>query len=294
MYGEEDKDGIYKEGKLLTFALAVNARITSHRRGNMRNYQRKCKYLLLPSLLGILIFYAVPFVRVVYYSLIENQFSKKWVGLENYNTLFRNPYFRLAMKNSLLLILVGVPVLVAGAMLVSVLFLKLNKRLKRLRLAFILPMLLPTAGIILAWRLVFAVGESPVPVYALFIWKNIGIAVILCSAAFSLLDGELYEAAKLDGAHGMKLHWYVTLPLLAPTLFFVTLLGIVYSFRIFRESYLYYGSNYPPDAGYSLQYYMNNHFMKLNYQYLASGAVITTILICVIVAVGIRLQRRFE
>lgn len=260
----------------------------------MGKYQKKCKYLLLPSLLGILVFYAVPFVRVVYYSLIENQFSKKWVGLKNYGILFRNPYFRLAMKNSLLLILIGVPVLVAGAILISVLFLKLNNRLKKLRLAFILPMLLPTAGIILAWRILFAAKESPVPVYTLFVWKNIGIVVILCSAAFSLLDGELYEAARLDGAHGMRLHWYVTLPLLTPTLFFVTLLGIVYSFRIFRESYLYYGSNYPPDAGYSLQYYMNNHFMKLNYQYLASGAVITTILICVIVAAGIRLQRRFE
>ncbi len=257
-------------------------------------YRRKCKYLLLPSIAGILVFYCVPFVRVIYYSLIENQFSKKWVGLKNYSTLFGNDYFRLAMKNSFLLILVGVPVLVAGAVFLSVLFMRLNRRMKRLRLAFILPMLLPTASIILVWRMVFTVRESPVPVYALFVWKNIGIAVILCSAAFSLLDAGIYEAAKLDGAGGMRLHWHVTLPLLAPTLFFVTLLGIVYSFRIFRESYLYYGSNYPPDAGYNLQYYMNNHFMKLNYQYLASGAVITTILVCVIVAAGIRMQRRFE
>jgi len=258
-------------------------------------YQRKCKYLLLPSLVGLLIFYCIPFVRVIYYSLIENQFSKKWVGLKNYRTLFANPYFRLAMKNSLLLILVGVPVLVAGALFVSMLFLKLDRRLKKLRLAVILPMLLPTASIIFVWRMVFAaVKESPAPIYSLFIWKNIGIIVILCSAALTLLDGDLYEAAKLDGAYGIRLHFYVTLPLLAPTLFFVTLLGIVYSFRIFRESYLYYGSNYPPDAGYSLQYYMNNHFMKLNYQYLASGAVITTILICIIIAAGIRLSRKFE
>ncbi len=257
-------------------------------------YLRKCKLLLLPSLIGILFFYCIPFVRVIYYSLVENQFSKKWVGFKNYQILFNNQYFRLAMKNSLILIIVGVPVLVAGAFLISLLFLKMGSRLRKLRFAVILPMLLPTAGIILVWRMVFAAGESPLPVYSLFIWKNIGIIVILCSAAFSLLDASIYEAAKLDGANGLRLHCYVTLPLLAPTLFFVTLLGIVYSFRIFRESYLYYGSNYPPDAGYSLQYYMNNHFMKLNYQYLASGAVITTLLICVVVAVGIRLQRRFE
>lgn len=257
-------------------------------------YRRKCKYLLLPSLAGVLVFYCIPFVRVVYYSLIENQFSKKWVGLKNYGVLFGNGYFRLAMKNSFLLIMIGVPVLVAGAVCLSVLFLHQKKRMKRLRFAFILPMLLPTAGVIMVWRMVFAARESAVPVYSLFVWKNIGIALILCSAAFSLLDGDVYEAAKLDGANGIRLHWYVTLPLLAPTLFFVTLLGIVYSFRIFRESYLYYGSNYPPDAGYNLQYYMNNHFLKLNYQYLASGAVVTTILICVIVVVGMRVQDRLQ
>ncbi|MBQ9119203.1 MAG: sugar ABC transporter permease [Lachnospiraceae bacterium] len=198
------------------------------------------------------------------------------------------------MKNSLLLIFIGVPILVISALFLSVVFLKLENRWKRLRLAFILPMLIPTASIILVWRILFEVNDSAVPIYSLFIWKNIGIAVILCSAAFSLLAPEVYEAARLDGGSGLRIHLHITLPLMLPTIFFVTLLEIVYSFRIFRESYLYYGSNYPPDSGYSLQYYMNNHFVKLNYPYLATGAVITTFLICLIVAVGIRLQRKFD
>ena len=70
-------------------------------------------------------------------------------------------------------------------------------------------------------------------------------------------------------------------------------LGVVYCFRTFRESYLYYGTNYPPDYSYTLQYYMNNHFFKLNYQNLASGAVITSFIVAVIVIVGVRLQKRF-
>lgn len=257
-------------------------------------YHWKCRLLLIPSLVGILIFYCIPFVRVIYYSLIENQFSKKFVGLENYLSLFQNIYFRLAMKNSFLLILIGVPILVVSALILSILFLGLTKRWKRLRIAFVLPMLIPTASIIIIWRIIFLSSEAVTPIYALFVWKNIGLAVILCSAAFSLIDPDIYEAAKLDGASGLRLHTKITLPLLIPSIFYVTLLGIVYSFRIFKESYLYYGSNYPPDHSYTLQYYMNNHFMKLNYQYLATGAVITMILIGVIVAFGLKLQRKYE
>ena len=193
-----------------------------------------------------------------------------------------------------MLILIGVPVLVFSALFISVLLLKLRKQWKRLRIAFILPMLIPTASIITIWRVLFLQNETVVPTYTLFLWKNIGLLIILCSAAFSLLDPDVFEAAKIDGAFGFRLHRYITLPMILPTIFYVTLLGIVYSFRIFKESYLYYGSNYPPNSSYTLQYYMNNHFMKLNYQYLATGAVITMILICLIVVAGIKLQRRFS
>lgn len=248
----------------------------------------------MPSLCGILIFYCIPFIRVLYYSMIQNQFSKKWVGLKNYKILLENQYFRMAVKNSFLLILIGVPILVVSAFIISVLLLKLSKQWQHLRIAFILPMLIPTASIIVIWRVLFLGNETITPIYTLFLWKNIGLIVILCSAAFSLLQPELYEAAKLDGACGIRLHMKITLPMLAPTIFYVTLLGIVDSFRIFRETYLYYGTNYPPDSSYTLQYYMNNHFMKLNYQYLATGAVITTLMICVILVIGIQLQYKFS
>lgn len=258
----------------------------------MERYVKKCMLLLVPSLLGTAVFYVLPYLRVIYYSLIENQFTKRFAGLDNYIRLLKNEYFRLALKNSMLLILIAVPAMTALAFAIAVLLTRQTGGWRLLRAAFFFPMLVPTASVAAVWRMLFEGNESVVPVYLLFLYKNIGLMVILFSAAFSTLPREALEAARLEGAHGFRLHLWITLPLICPTLLFVVLLGIVYSFRIFRESYQYFGTNYPPEHSYTLQYYMNNHFYKLNYQYLASGAVLTSLLIFAIVAVGIRLQRR--
>ena len=257
-----------------------------------KRYLRKCALLLLPSFFGVAVFYLIPFFRVIYYSLIENQFSRKFVWFENYKTVLQNTYFRMALKNSLLLIGIAVPVLVVAAFLLSVLLQRLEGKWKLFRIAFIFPMLIPTASIVVVWRMLFQGSESVLPVYLLFIYKNVGLLIILFSAAFSTLDNSVFEAARLDGAGGLRMHLSITLPLIFPTVLFNVLLAVVYSFKIFRESYLYFGTNYPPDHSYTLQYYMNNHFMKLNYQYLAAGAVLTSLLIYGIVLVGVKLQKK--
>ena len=105
---------------------------------------------------------------------------------------------------------------------------------------------------------------------------------------------DIYEAARLDGAGAFKLHTKITIPMIMPTVVFTVLLSIVNSFKIFKESYLFYGTNYPPDHSYTLQYYMNNNFLKLDYQSLATSAVLTSILVFLIVIVGMAIQRRCD
>lgn len=72
------------------------------------------------------------------------------------------------------------------------------------------------------------------------------------------------------------------------------LTSIVNSFKIFKESYLFYGTNYPPDHSYTLQYYMNNNILKLDCQSRATSAVLTSVLVFVIVIVGMAIQRRCD
>lgn len=257
------------------------------------SWNGKCILCIGLSMVGTLFFFIIPYIRVLYYSLIDNQFRRNFVGLANFIETLSNKYFLLALKNSLLLIVVCVPILIMLALFISLALAYGIRMLKATRVAFILPMILPTASIVLVWRTVFQGNETVLPIYTLFIWKNIGICIVLLTAAFTSIDKEIYEAASLDGTGSFQLHRYITVPLIAPTLLFTVLLSIVNSFKVFKESYQYFGGKYPPESSYTLQYYMNNNFLKLDYQALATGAILTSILVFLIVLAGLALQRRF-
>lgn len=258
-------------------------------------WNKKCLLCLIPSFIGTLIFFIIPYFRVLYYSLIDNQFSRKFVGLVNYINTLKNEYFLLALKNSLFIIIIAVPILILLALFISLALSFGIKKLRFMRSVFILPMVIPTASVALIWQTFFSGADSVLPVYLLFVWKYIGICIILLTAAFTTINNSIFEAASLDGAGKFALHKKITIPMIAPTVLFTTLLSIVNSFKIFKESYLYYsGTNYPPDYSYTLQYNMNNNFTKLNYQGLATCAVLTSLVVFLIVMGGLWLQQRYQ
>ncbi len=257
-------------------------------------WKTKCILCIVPSLLGILLFYILPFIKVLYYSFVKSQFDKSFVGFRNYIELLQNSYFLLALKNSLLIILICVPLIIVFSVLVSVAISGSSKVVNAVSAFFILPMIIPTAAIVPIWNELFGGIDSALPVYLLFFWKNIGICVILISAAISLIPKEVYEAAALDGAGGILRHIFVTVPCAVPSILFAVLLSIVNSFRIYKESFLYYGTNYPPEHSYTLQYFMNNNFLKLDYQSLSSGSVINTVIILMIVFIMLKVQRKYS
>ena len=114
------------------------------------------------------------------------------------------------------------------------------------------------------------------------------------TAALTTLERSVFEAAKIDGARTILIHRKITIPMITPTIFFTVLLTIVNSFKIFKESYLYYGNKYPPAHSYTLQYYMNNNFLKFNYQVLATSSILTSFLVLIIVGIGLKIQRSFQ
>lgn len=257
-------------------------------------WNTKCILAMMISLIGTTIFYIIPYIRVLYYSTINNQFQRRFVGLKNYWETLNNSYFRLSFNNSILIILICVPILVMIAIVVSILLSYYMKNNRLFRFAYIFPSFLPTASVVLIWKHFFQSFTSVFPIYAMFIWKNTGLSVLLITAAIYTIPKDIYEAASMDGVNNIKLHRYITIPMIFPTVLFTVLLSIVNTFRIYKESYLYYSDNYPPEHSYSLQYYMNNNFMKLDYQALSTSAILTSLLVLLIVVFGIRLQRRYE
>lgn len=275
---------------------------------NKLRFKLKVFMLGLPALAGFIVMFIYPFVKSFWYSLVDNTHRMKFVFLDNYVTVIHNSYYRLAMKNTFIFSLVGIAVLTVVSLALSVGLLKLSARLSFIKNILVAPMVLPSASMVVVWQYVFqsdaytaftsqAVGASfweVLPIYLLYIWKNAGINIILITAAMVSIPLEVQEAAALDGANGLRRHWFITFPLIFPQLLFVGVLSFVNALKSFRESYLFFQTDYPPDAAYTVQYYMNNHFQKLNYPYLAAGSIMFTCFIVVILWIVYRMECRYH
>ncbi len=271
-------------------------------------FKTKMLLLCLPGGVGFAVFFIYPFLKTAYYSLINNTHQKQFVFLGNYKTIINNQYFQLALKNTAIFSIVGVALILIISLLISFALIRLAEKSRIIKRFFIMPMVLPTAGVIYVWQMFFDNKSYDIllkdetfggffvvlPIYLLFLWKNTGMNVILITAAASKIPQVLYEAAVLDGASSKQLLRKLTLPLMSPTIFFVTILSFVNSLKIFKERYLFFGTAYPPDEAYILQYYMNNHFHRLNYQILSSATIIFTLIMAIIIIVFYTIENKFS
>lgn len=273
-----------------------------------KKFKLKIALLSLPAIAGFLVFYIIPFIRSIGYSFISNVAKKEFVWFNNYKEVLANKFFRMALKNTVIFSGIGVIAIMLLSLLLSIALVKLSKRFSFIKSFFVMPYVLPSASVIFFWQMFFDTQQyaalteiaglggffDVLPLYVIFLWKNIGINIILLTSALTKIDPAVYEAAALDGAHGLKLHTKITLPLISPSLFFVGVLSFVNSLKIFKESYLYYNSNYPPDTAYMIQNYMNNHFYKLNYQNLSTAVVIFTLVMSIVIFVWYKLDNKMS
>lgn len=257
---------------------------------------------LVPSMLGVFLFILIPFLDVVrrsFFSAVGNNF----VGLANYQMVFANEAFRLAAKNSLLFLVVCIPLLLLVSLLIALALYRMVGKAGFLKTSFLLPMAVPVASVVLVWQVVFdkngyanllltQMGLSGVDwmgsgaafwvLVGSYIWKNLGYSVILWLAGLGLIPEELYEAARVDGANAWQRFRYVTLPQLLPTLYTVGVLAVLNSFKVFREAYLVAGS-YPDESMYLLQHLFSNWFTGLAVDKLSAGAVLLFSLVALLV-----------
>ena len=177
-------------------------------------------------------------------------------------------------------------------------------RLKTLfKSAFLLPMAIPAASVVLLWKVMFDVhgfvngllalaGISPVDwmnsgaAFAVlvfsYIWKNLGYTMVLWLAGIFAVPYDMSEAARVDGASERQVFWKVIFPNLKSSLYTITVLSFLNSFKVFREAYLVAGS-YPHEDMYLLQHLFNNWFVNLELDKMAAAAVcVGTVLFLII------------
>ncbi len=256
-------------------------------------YIKKRLFLLClaPSAAGFFIFYIIPFFYSFYYAFTGNAFTKKFVWFDNFIIIIQNESFQNAMKNTIKFTLVSVPLIMVISFVTAQLTVLFAAKIPFVKRAFFLPFVLPSAVIVVFWQTYFNGAAPFTSLLACFLWKYSGINIMLFMAAISRLPCELFESAELDGAGRLRQSVSIVLPLISPTLFFVGILSTVNSFKIFKESYLLYGQ-YPDQGVYMLQNYLNNHFIKLNYQNISTAAIIFFTVTYIFVAVAFYLEKR--
>ena len=256
-------------------------------------YKKKSLWLfLLPGLLGLMLFYVVPFLGGIYFSMTDGTIANRIVWFDNYQRVWDNEVFRLGLKNSLELSLISAPLIFVFSFVLAVMLRALKEKSVGFRNLLLMPYLVPSAALLIVWQILFDYGgpvnrvaaalgfervlwlESEalrVPVVLLYIWKNLGFSIVLFSAALSSVPDALYEFARLEGAGVVQQEMKITLPMILPTAFLVFVMAWVNAFKIFKEVY-FIGGAYPRDAVYTLQHYMNNQVAKLDYQNVTTAA----------------------
>lgn len=279
-----------------------------------RSERRKINLFLLPSAVGMLVFYIIPFFVIIYYSLINNPVKKSFVFLDNFTALIKNSAFRQASVNTLRFSALAVPLAVILSLVLALALMRNIPFKSQLRTVFLSPMMVPVASVILIWQVVFhyngtaneilaLFGAAPVDwlksdfsqivVILLFLWKNLGYNMILFMSALSAIPVDVLEVAQLEGASDMQIFFKIKLRYLSSTMVFVTLMSVINSFKIFREVYLLTG-DYPYDTLYMLQHFMNNVFGRLEYQKLSAAAIIMALAVSVIIAVLLFIDSKAE
>jgi multiple sugar transport system permease protein len=268
---------------------------------------------LSPSLLGVVIFFVVPFIVVVYYSVTSGVMSGKFVFLKNFIDLFHNKAFLIASRNTLKFSFTAVPLAVILALGLA-LMLEARIPLKsEFRTFFLSPMMVPVASVVLIWQVIFSYGGTMnqflaifgadkidwlksdyclTVITVLFLWKNLGYNMILFMAGLANIPKELLEVASVEGASPSYCLFSIKLRYLSPTILFVTILSMINSFKVFREVYLLTGK-YPYDGLYMLQHFMNNTFESLDYQKLSAAAVVMALFMVGLIALMFYAEDRF-
>ncbi|GLV53385.1 sugar ABC transporter permease [Dictyobacter sp. S3.2.2.5] len=233
-------------------------------------------YLFItPSFLGVLIFIAFPVLFALYMSLQQwdGLTAPQFIGLDNYISLFKDPIFWVTFRNTIVYTIVTVPIGTLISMGVAQL---LNQRVLGLaffRTIMFIPVVTSGLAIAVIWKWIYDYDNGLIndtltllhlpqvpwlsdPTWALIalciigIWQGFGFTTILILAAIQNVPDSLQEASAIDGASAWRRFWQITVPLIIPTLLFVTIISFVGSFQVFTQ--IYYLTNGGPDYGTSV------------------------------------------
>ncbi len=278
-------------------------------------------FFLAPALTILAVFQIYPifqsFLMGFYtkFDYISGEVSE--VGLANFRFVLSDPNFAIAVKNTCILSFVAAPLGIFVALILAVL-LDSNIKLKKLfQTIYFIPFVtsMVAVSIVWSWMLnrdfgvvnavlgVFGVAkvawltdeQMTLPILiALSVWKGLGYRIIILLAGLQAIDKRYHHAARIDGAHSQARFWHITLPLLKPTLIFLSITTVIGTFKTFDEVHVMYdGRPGPLKSGLTIVYYIFQKFyQEWQFSRAAAAAFILFAMILTVTLIQLVLTRR--
>lgn len=264
-----------------------------------------------PTLILYALFVFVPVIWSAYYGFFNwsGIGEAKFIGLDNYAEILRDPVFWRALKNNVIFVLASVFGQVPLALMLAVLLHKSNLLQRFLRSAVFLPMVLSTVVIGMIWQYIYhpqigilnflldALGleswklewlsDRNIAIYSLIpplIWSYVGLYLIIFMSALQNIPGEIHDAAKIDGVSGARKLVTITLPMIKNTVQVAVILCISGSLKSFDLVYIMTKGG-PAHASELLATYMYNSTFT-TYRYGFGSAISTTIMVISLLLIG--------
>jgi multiple sugar transport system permease protein len=279
---------------------------------------------IAPTALGLAVFYLWPVLQTAYFSFTRwGAFGgHTWTGAGNYTRLIHDPEVGRALVNTLtytVLGLISIPLAIVFAAL-------LNRRMRGVglyRTLFFLPVITMPVAIAMVWRWLYNgdyglinyllslvgvagpnwISDPDTALYALVvigIWSSIGYNLIIFLAGMQAIPADYYEAAAIDGAGVLRQFFRITLPLLSPTAFFVSVISVIGSLQLFDLVYIIAGAGGAARANPAyprletvVQLFYDRAFVTNDRGYAAAIVMMLLLIIVLLTAVQFRLQRRW-
>lgn len=275
---------------------------------------------VLPTVVGIAVFYVWPILQTIYYSLTEQGVfgGTTFTGIANYVRLATDSQIPQSILNTLVytvIVMLGIPISVVLASLIERPGMRFTAFYRTL---YFIPYITMPAAIGIVWQLIFNGDFGPInwllslvgiagpywtatPGFALVavavvgLWMSIGFNLIIISAGMREIPHELYEAAQMDGASRFRQFRSITVPLLTPSIFFLSIITIIHSFQLFDLLYVMMGkANIAMPQTQSLVYiFYNQAFIQNDKGYAAAIGILILVVIGILTAVQFRLQRKW-
>ncbi|MDK2787225.1 MAG: multiple sugar transport system permease protein [Epulopiscium sp.] len=276
---------------------------------------------ILPTVIGLIILNIIPIFRTLYQSFFKTgAFGKGniFVGLENYRKMFNDEAVWQALINTFKYAIVEVPFSIAIALVLAVL---LNREIKGrtiYRTIYFLPMVAAPAAIAMVWRWLYnsefglinhilnSLGLPSVnwisdpkiayiSIAIVGIWSVIGYNMVLFLAGLQEIPTDYYEAAEIDGASAVKQFFSITIPLISPTMFFVTVTRVIAALQVFDSIYMMIGITNP--ALYKTQslvyLFYKYSFVEYNRGYGSAIVMLLLAIIMIITAIQVICQKKW-